>query len=200
MARPRTTAALILGLAWAAQAHASEGGGGQELIQPQLGTVFWTLLTFAIMVALLGRYAWKPLLGALEAREGSIRDSLDHARREREEAAGLLEQQRSLLTEARRERAEALAQGRRDAEKLKAEIIDEAQRQREQLLRQADAQLATSVRRARAELRAFTSDLAIQAAGKLLSKNLDEPTQRRLVEEYLDDLERSAPPSGSLPS
>lgn len=196
--RIKTTAPL-LGAAWAVQATAAEGGG-QELIQPQVGTVLWTLLTFLIMVALLGRYAWKPLLGALAAREGSIRDSLEQARREREEAAVLLDQQRALLTEARRERAAALAQGRSDAEKLKSEIIEEAKRQREQLLRQAESQVETSVRRARAELRAFTSDLAIQAAEKLLSKNLDDPTQRRLVEEYLDGLEGSGPPSRSLPS
>jgi len=108
-------------------------------------------------------------------------------------------QQRELLEQARRERSEALATGQRDAEKLKAEILAEARGQREQLLKQTEAQIQAGMRQARVELREFAADLAIQAAGKLLERNLDAATHKRLVEEYLRDLERS-PGSGSPPS
>ena len=88
-------------------AWGSEGGGGlgEALIQPQIGTIFWTLVTFILMLAILGRYAWRPLLGAVEAREKSIEDTLGQARHEREEAEGLLEEHRELVAQARRERA-----------------------------------------------------------------------------------------------
>jgi F-type H+-transporting ATPase subunit b len=181
-------------------ALASEGGGGgASLIQPKFGTVFWTLLTFVLLVALLGRFAWKPLLGALEQREKSIRESIDQARQDREQAEELLTQHKQLLDQARRERAEAVSEGRRDAEGLKAEILEEARKQREQLLSQTEAQVQTGLRQARSELRKVAADLAIQAAEKLLVQNLDDPTQRKLVEDYLADLEASES-SSSLPS
>ena len=112
--------------------------------------------------------------------------------------AALLEEHKALVARARAERAEALAQGQRDAERVKAEILDEARRQREDLLKQAQAQIDAGLRQARAELRASTADMAIQIAEKLLVKNLDDATQRRLVEEHLADLERRE--SGALPS
>jgi F-type H+-transporting ATPase subunit b len=178
---------------------AEGGGGGASLIEPKFGTVFWTLLTFILLVALLGRFAWKPLLGALEQRENSIRESIDQARTDREQAEQLLAQHKGLLDQARRERAEAVSEGRRDAEGLKAEILEEAKKQREQLLAQTEAQVQAGMRQARSELRKVATDLAIQAAEKLLVKNLDDPTQRKLVEDYLADLEASDS-SGTLPS
>src|SRR4030095_13919943 len=80
-------------------ACASEGGGA-SLIEPQFGTMFWTSLTFLILVVLLGRFAWKPLLGALEAREKSISGTLEHARKDRESAEALLAEHRQLLEQA----------------------------------------------------------------------------------------------------
>lgn len=174
-------------------ASASKGGGlGEALITPQIGTFFWTVVTFVFMLVILGRYAWRPLLGAIEAREKSIQDTLDQARRERVEAQSLLKQQQELLTQARRERAEALAQGQRDAEQVKAEILEAARQQRERVLRQAEEQIQAAVRQARTELRGVATDLAIRAAEKLLQRNMDDATQRKVVEDYLADLERSA--------
>jgi F-type H+-transporting ATPase subunit b len=182
---------------------ASEGGGsgglGQALIQPQIGTIFWTLVTFVLMLLILRRYAWAPLLGAVEARELSIAESLAQASKEREDAQALVQEHRDLVAQARRERAEALSLGQRDAEKVKAEILEEARRQREQVLKQTEEQVAASLRQARDEMRGVTADLAIRAAEKLLSKNLDDATQRKLVESYLADLEQRTGGAG-LPS
>jgi len=170
------------------------------LLTPQLGTIFWTFVTFICLVFLLGKVAWKPLLGAIDAREKAIRDSIDQAQKDREEADGLLGQQRDLLTEARRERAEAVDLAKRDAEKVKEELLDQARQQRDQLLKQTEAQVEAGLRQARAELKLSVVDLAIRAAEKLLTKNLDDATQRKLVEEHLDDLERLSGGSHSLPS
>lgn len=176
---------------------ASEGGAsGSLLIQPQFGTIFWTLVTFLALLFLLGRYAWKPLLGAVEAREKGIRDNIDTARQQREESQRLLDEHKALLNQARKERAEAVDAGRRDAERVKGEILEEARRQREHLLKQTESQLAASLRQARLELKGEVAHLAIQAAGKLLSRNLDDAAQRRLVEEYIADLERLGSTNG----
>lgn len=175
-------------LATSGAAHASEGGGA-SLIDPQFGTMFWTTVTFLLLAVLLGRFAWKPLLGALEQRERSIEATIEAARKEREAAEALVAEQRQLLDQARRERAESVALGQRDAERLKAEILDQARTQRDQLLKQADAQIQAAVREARGDLKAAAVDLAIGAAERLLSRSLDDATHRRLVEEYVADLE-----------
>ena len=200
MSGSRTARACLVLAASSVPALASEGGGGgSSLIEPQIGTIFWTLVTFLAMLVLLGRFAWKPLLGALDAREASIRDSIDQAKKQREEAESLLQQQRELLAEAHRERAAALAEGRREADQLKAEMLEEARKQRDTLLRQTEEQMQAGLRQARGELRAVAADLAIQAAEKLLSRNLDDSAHRKLVEDYLADLENPED-SGTPPS
>jgi len=180
--------------ATALPAAAEEGehaaAGASALITPEIGLMFWTLVTFVILLVLLGKFAWKPIMDAMNARETGIRGDLDKARGEREEAERLLGEHRAMIEQARRERAEAVEAGRRDAERLKAEILDEARRQREQLVQQAQAQIDAGLRQARGELKGEAADLAIKVAGKLIGSSLDDATQRRLVEEYLADLER----------
>ena len=191
-------------LASAAPVLASEGaeagGGGSALITPHIGLIFWTLVTFLLLLLLLSKYAWGPIVAAMNAREEGIKGDLDNARREREEAQKLVEEHRALINLARKERADAVEAGRRDAERRKAEILEEARRQREQLMKQAETQIEAGLRQARAGLKGEAADLAIQAAGKLMGKNLDDATQRRLVEGYLADLERLGSGSETPPN
>ena len=106
----------------------------------------------------------------------------------------------SLIAQARRERAEALAAGQRDAERLKDEIVDEGRKRREELLTQAESQIQAEMQQARAELRGIAADLSIRVAERLLATNLDHPTQRKLVEEYLDELDREPDESSTMSS
>jgi F-type H+-transporting ATPase subunit b len=191
-------------LASAAPVLASEGAaageGGSALITPHIGLIFWTLVTFLLLLVLLSKYAWGPIVAAMNAREEGIKGDLDNARSEREEALKLVEEHRALINLARKERADAVEAGRRDAERLKAEILEEARKQREQLMKQAETQIEAGLRQARAGLKGEAADLAIQAAGKLMGKNLDDATQRRLVEDYLADLERLGSSSETPPN
>ncbi len=201
MAR-RVVGAIAASLSAALPAVAAEEGGGvgKLLITPQFGTIFWTVVTFVALAVFLRAVAWKPLLGAIQERERAIRESQEQMRRDREEAAALLAQQRELLAQSRRERAEAVEAGRQEAERLRAEILEEARRQREQMLAQAEAQIEIGLRQAQGAVRQLAADLAIRAAAKILAVSLDEAAQRRLVEEYLSDLERQAAGSGPTPS
>ena len=188
-------------LSWLPAAAAGGGGAadGNLLVTPQFGLVFWTLVTFILLLVVLGRFAWKPLLGALNERERSIQESLDNARTEREQAQKLLDEHRELVAQARRERSEAVAAGQRDAERLKAEILEEGRKQREQMLKQTEEQVKAEMRQARSELRGVAADLSVRVAEKLLAHNMDDAAQRKLVEDYLSELE-GAPggaPSGS---
>ena len=178
-------------LASALPALASEGAGGSALIQPAFGLSFWTLVTFLLLLLLLGKFAWGPLIAAIKTREDAIRGDIDDARKQRDDAAAMLAEQKELNREALRERAEAVAAGQKDAERVKAEIVEEARQQREQLLKQAREQIEAETRQAKTELRATVADLTVLAAEKLLRKNLDDGTQKKLVEDYLAGLERS---------
>ena len=172
----------------------AEGGeaaaGGNALVTPQIGLFFWTLVTFLILLFGLRKFAWGPILAAMKGREEGIRSDLARAAKERDEAQRLVAEHRALIDQARRERAAAVEAGRQDAERLKSDILEEARKQREQLAKQAESQIDASLRQARAELKGVAADLALRAAAMLLAKNLDDATQRRLVEEYISDLER----------
>jgi len=200
--RTRTLSAVLVGLAGALPAVASGGeGGGINLVKPQWGLIIWTSVTFVLLAFLLSRVAWKPLLGAIQERERTIAESLEQARRERDEAAGLLDEHRKLIAQAHRERADALDHAQKEAERLKDEILGEARTQKEAILVQTEEQVRASVDQARGELRALAVDLAVQAAGKLLQRNVDDASQRKLVEDHLADLERQrASGSSGLPS
>jgi F-type H+-transporting ATPase subunit b len=201
----RLLARWVVGLAWIAPVCASEGAesaskGGNALITPEIGLIFWTVVTFLALLFVLSKFAWGPIIGAMNAREEGIKNDLENARKELDDAQRLLEEHRGLVNLARRERAEAVEAGRRDAERLKADILEEARKQREQLMKQADAQIAAGLRQARSELKGVAADLAIQVAGKLMAKNLDDATQRRLVDDYLADLERLGSGSDTPPN
>lgn len=201
----RLLARCVVAMIWVAPVFASEEAeagskGGSALITPEIGLMFWTLVTFVVLMFLLSRFAWGPIIRAMNTREEGIKSDLENARKERADAARLLDEHRALINQARRERAEAVDAGRRDAERLKAEILEEARKQREQLMQQAESQIAAGLRQARSELKAAAADLAIQVAGMLMGKNLDDVTQRRLVDDYLADLERLGSSSDTQPN
>jgi len=188
MARRRLVLPLLVSCAVCLPAAAAEGGGN-ALITPKFGLIIWTTVTFVVLALLLGRFAWKPLLGAIEEREkesGRASSSRAEIGRRRRRSWSSTASSRGNPAE----RTEAVAAGQRDADRLKAEILEEARKQRDLLLKQTDSQVQAMVRQARGELRGVAVDLAIQAAAKLLARNLDDAAQRRLVEEYLADLEK----------
>lgn len=179
----------ILLIGSANPALAQEGG----LLSPSTGTMFWTVLTFLIVLAVLWKAALPPILGAVEAREQQIRDLLTQAERDRAEAKAALEQQTKSLEETRARVQELVAEGRLSGERLRDEIVAEARRQADEMLARARRDVGHELDRAMGELRNEAVEIALAAASKLVERNLDEEDNRRLVREYLANLEgRSA--------
>src|SRR5262245_27567766 len=111
--------------AWAAEAeHESP-----SLFAGDLGNSFWTLLIFVLVLVVLGKYAWGPILNALQSREQFIREALEKAKREREEAEARLREYEERLAGARGEASAIVDEGRRDAEAVKRRVEEEAKRQ-----------------------------------------------------------------------
>src|SRR6266480_4306015 len=138
------------------------------------GLIFWTLVVFGILLALLWKLGWPALLKAVEERERRIQQQLEDAERARAEAARLLEEHKRTTAAAHAEAQELIAQARE---------------QYEQLLERARKEIESEKEKAILELRREAVDLSIAAASKLIEANLDSEANRRLVTEYLSSLE-----------
>ncbi len=180
-------AALVLAprLVWA-QGGAAEGGGG--LYDINTGLSAWTLIVFAILVALLGKFAWKPILDAVEAREKGIKSSLDEAARLNAEAAKLLGEHRAQIADARRQAGELIAEGRAAGEGVRKSIEEKARVEGQAIIERARGEIEREKDAAIAELRKESVDLALAAASKLMQQNLDQAKDRALVERYLAEM------------
>ena len=183
------SAMLVLGASTPASLFAQGGGeGGGGLYDINTGLSFWTLVVFAILVFLLGKYAWGPILGAVEAREKGIQSALDEAASRNQEAARMLAEHKEQLADARRQASELIAEGKAAGESVRKDIEEKAraeaqsivERARQDIERERDAALET--------LRRESVDLALAAASRLMQENLDQPKDRALVERYLSSL------------
>jgi F-type H+-transporting ATPase subunit b len=158
------------------------------LLKPETGTIIWTLITFVVLLLILGRFAWKPLLALLDERERTVKDSLEAARKARADADETLRRNQEVLAGARRETAALLEAGRRESETLRAEILAQARKEAQDLLAQGQRQIQLEQKQAIESLRAQVADLAIGAAGRLLREDLDDERHRKLVDDYVRTL------------
>jgi F-type H+-transporting ATPase subunit b len=161
---------------------------GTQLLNPEVGTIIWTLITFVVLLFLLSRFAWKPFTEFLDAREKSIKDAIDAAQRARAEAEEILKKNEELLSNARRETALLLEQGRRETETLRAELLVQARKEAQDLVEQGKKQIAYEQKQAIETLRRQVADLAIGAAGRLIQSDLDDAKHRALVADYVKSL------------
>ncbi|GMR12446.1 MAG: F0F1 ATP synthase subunit B [Gemmatimonadota bacterium] len=178
-------------VAWAQEEHGEGGAPAPGLFDINPGLSVWTLIVFGLVLLTLHRFAWGPILGAVNAREEGIQSDLDQAKSEREEAASLLAEHKKQMSEARREAQQIIQNGKTAGEKLRQEIEAKArteghamiERAREEIQRERDAALDT--------LRKESVDLALAAASKLIRANLDADRNRELVMGYVDELSKS---------
>jgi F-type H+-transporting ATPase subunit b len=155
---------------------------------PNFALSFWTAVTFALLIVVMGKFAWGPILAMLETREKTIADAIESAKRERAEAEKAATEMRLTLNKVRAEAAELTRKNQQEIAAAKAALMEEAKKESEELLVQARKSIQEERRQAVAELRNQAVDLAIEAAGRLLQTQMDANKQRQLVEEYLANL------------
>jgi len=173
----------------AAQEAAQEKPRG--LLDPHAGLMFWTLLIFVALWLLLRKYAFPAIFAAVEAREKALEDAIAAAKRDREEAAKLLEEHRRQIDAARTDAQRLIADGAKAGEKIRTEMIEAARHQQQEILDRARQEIGAERDRAIAELRREAVDLAIKGASKVIERNLDDETNRKIVEQFLGDLQKS---------
>jgi F-type H+-transporting ATPase subunit b len=153
-----------------------------------VGLSFWTLVVFVVLLVILGRFAWAPILQAVEKREQVIRDALDEAARRNAEASKLLEEHKAQLADARRQANELIAEGRTVGEGLRKDIEDKARAEALAILERARTEIEREKDAALEALRKESVELALAAASRLMQENLDQPKDRAIVERYLSQL------------
>ena len=151
---------------------------------------FWTFVTFALLILVLGRFAWGPILQMIETREKTIAEAIESTKRERAAAEEAAAEMKASLERAREESAQLVRKNQQEVSAAKAELMAAARKESEDLLQAARKTIDEEKRQAIAELRSQTVDLAIEAASRLLQMNMDEKKQKQLVEEYLEQLPR----------
>jgi len=153
-----------------------------------LGLTVWTSIVFLALLGILWKYAWGPVLAAVEERERRIQDTLDEAANEREESAKLLAEHRQQMANARRQTQQLIAEGRDAGEKVRREIEEEARVEGQALIERARETIENEKEAALEVLRKESVDLALAVATKLMQESLDEAKDRELVMGYIDSL------------
>jgi F-type H+-transporting ATPase subunit b len=183
-----TASALLTLLPAAVSAQGGGEAGGGSPFDINTGLSFWTLIVFAVLVVVLGKFAWGPILKNVEAREKGIQSAIDEAARRNVEAAKLLDEHRAQLADARRQANELIAEGRAAGEGVRKTIEEKARAEAQQIVERARQEIERERDAAIAALRKESVDLALAAAAKLMQQNLDQNKDRLLVERYLSDL------------
>ena len=179
-------------MALLAQEHEAEGGGG-GLFNINFGLSVWTVVIFLTVLTVLWRFAFGPILAAVNAREEGINKALEEARSRQAEAERLLTEHKAQLADARRQAQEILAEGREAAGRLQKEMAGKAREESDAILARARAEIGRERDAAVEILRRETVDLALAAASKLLHTKLDGEQDRKLVMEFVDGLSTKSP-------
>ena len=152
------------------------------------GLTLWTAITFLLLIVVLSKFAFGPIVKMLDERERTIREAIEQAKKERAEAEKLLAAQKESLIQAQREAAEIAKRNQQEVEKLRVELTDRARKEADELVASARRQIQEEKAKAVAEVKGHVADLAVAAATRIVKSSLDEKAQRALVEEYLAQL------------
>jgi len=156
------------------------------------GLIFWTLVTFIILAIVLRAKVWKPILDLADEREKQITNAIESAKRERAEAEKLLAEQRTAMADTRREAAEMMRRNKDEMDRFREELLAKSRQEAEQLKVDAERTIQEEQAKAVAEVKAMAVDLAIDIATKLIGEQLDESKQRRLAEQFLEQLPKQS--------
>ena len=169
-------------------ALAATGGGEANIFAGDLGNAIWTLVIFGLVLFVLGKYAWGPMLDSLQQREKFIRESLEQAKADRESAEGRLKEYEEKLTAARAEATAIVEEGRRDADEARRRVEDEARVETDKMLERAKREIGIAQQTAVKELYSASASLATDLAGRVLGREVKPEDHERLIAESLDKL------------
>jgi F-type H+-transporting ATPase subunit b len=158
------------------------------LVQVDPGLYIWAIVTFLVLLALLTKFAWKPLLLALEARQRTIQKALDDAEKAKLELERLNRESEQIIRQARVEADQIITMSRADAERLREEMRQKARAEADGIVRTAERQIQLETARAIQQIRREAADLSVAIASKLIQRNLTKEDNEKLIDEALGQL------------
>jgi len=158
----------------------------EGLLRVEPGLFLWTVITFSILVLILWKAAWKPIVEALDARAERVRGDIENADKARQEAEKLLAQHKSLMDNAKSEAANIVEKSKAEAEKMRNEIIEKATADAKDLSERTKKEIVLAKDKALSEIKAEIVILSTEIAAKIINKNLNPNDQKSLVEETLN--------------
>jgi F-type H+-transporting ATPase subunit b len=159
------------------------------LVQADPGLFIWTIVTFLVLLALLAKFAWRPLLAALDSRQETIRKSLDDAQLARQELERLNKESAEIIRTARVEAESIISQSRADGERLREEVKQKARAEADHIVRNAERQIQLETGRALQQIRREAVDLSVMIASKIIQRNITKEDNERLIEDALKQIE-----------
>lgn len=183
----RMFSALGAALATASAASAAEGATGGPF-EGNIGVALWTLVIFGLVIFVLGRFAWGPILGGLQARERFIREALEKAKADREASEARLKEYTDKLVSARAEATAIVDEARRDADAVKRRIEEETQAEANRTLERAKREIGIAKETAVKELYSLTARLTTDVATKILRREVQPSDHDRLIRESIAEL------------
>jgi F-type H+-transporting ATPase subunit b len=166
----------------------ANGRSPNPLVQLDPGLFIWTIITFLVLCSLLAKFAWKPLLNALESRENDIQSSIEDAKKAKSELEHLNEEAEKIIAEARSEAQEIRSEAKISAEKIKAESRLQAEGEVKKIKDEASDQIQVEKDRAISEIRQEVVTLTMSVAEKVIGKNLSVEDNQKLIERSIMDL------------
>jgi F-type H+-transporting ATPase subunit b len=158
----------------------------EGLLRVDPGLMIWTIATFAVLLLILWKAAWKPIVDALDARAEKIRGDIDNAERSRQEAERLLVEHREMMTNARNEASAIIAKGRDDAEKLRTQISETANSEAREIAERAKREIELAKEKALMDIKNEVVKVSTEIAAKIIKKNIKPEDHKALIEEALN--------------
>ncbi len=158
------------------------------MVEVHGGPLFWSVITFLLLLFILSKVAWGPIISALETREKQIREALDSAANAKADAEKATADYESIKQEAQVEAQKLLSDAKIAKENMINQAVSEAKTKAENEMKSALDSIEAEKEKAVKEIKSFVVDLSIQAASKLISKNLDDIDNRKFVDETIDEI------------
>ncbi len=162
-----------------------------DLLSPNAGLIFWKTLVFGLLLFLLYRFAWNPIVTSLREREETIDSSIKRAERALAEAKQIQQENEKVRREAEAEAQRILREAREASDRVRNEEVEKTRERIRHMKEQAEEAIEREKQSALEELRDEVAELAIQAAEKILRENLDSGRQRKLVDQFIDELPKN---------
>lgn len=166
-------------------------GKKDTLLSIEPGLIIWTIVIFIILLFILKKFAWKPLLNSLNNREEQIKQNIDRAEKLKQESEQIFKEHQEKIKSAEHESRRILNEGKELADKLRNDILNKSNEEARRIIQQAKVEIEREKQAALNSLKDEIGNLAILAAGKIIDENLDKDKQQKIIDTFIKQIPKN---------